>query len=181
MNPYLAKLRAIDREKSLAQSPSKPSKPGFEGYDGDQRSRSFENGPRKSACRNSVQILQNTHALARAFTDLKASRAAKIDDARWHQAVVDGEAFLARWSEQVEWLGWTAEQLFGLHPTAPLARYDQMGLVWLLRGRTVVALTEKAAAIQTISGGTTSFYKFHRPALGPIGQAIGGLAPEEQG
>jgi hypothetical protein len=53
-------------------------------------------------------------------------------------------------------LGWTARDLFGLHrpPEKPhpsysrLSRYDETGLIWLLQGREVVALTEATAAIQ---------------------------------
>jgi hypothetical protein len=52
--------------------------------------------------------------------------------------------------EQAEALGWTAKHLFGLHkpPNRPhpsysrLSRYDETGLIWLLGGREVVALTE---------------------------------------
>lgn len=69
---------------------------------------------------------------------------------RWHQAVEDGRRFLARWGDQAVALGWTERDLFGLHepPEKPhpsyrrLSRYDQTGLIWLLQGRPVVALTE---------------------------------------
>jgi hypothetical protein len=51
---------------------------------------------------------------------------------------------------------WTARDLFGLqtppakpHPSySRLSRYDETGLIWLLQGRLVVALTETTAAIQ---------------------------------
>src|SRR5262245_14908175 len=73
----------------------------------------------------------------------------------WRQAVEDGRAFLSRWGEQAEALGWTAKDLFGLHepPEKPHpsyrrhSRYDQTGLIWLLAGRPVVALTATTAAI----------------------------------
>jgi hypothetical protein len=56
-------------------------------------------------------------------------------------AVEDGRSFLAAWGEQAERLGWTAESLFGLTevPEKPsprfdrTARYDRIGLVWLLQ------------------------------------------------
>jgi hypothetical protein len=75
---------------------------------------------------------------------------------RWQLAGEDGRAFLVRWGEQAEALGWTARDLFGLHqpPAAPhpsysrLSRYDETGLIWLLCGREVLALTEATAAIQ---------------------------------
>jgi len=33
---------------------------------------------------------------------------------RWRQAVEDGRAFLARWGDQAEALGWSPSDLFGL-------------------------------------------------------------------
>src|SRR6516225_7917446 len=33
----------------------------------------------------------------------------------WRQAIEDGRQFLARWGEQAAALGWTADDLFGLH------------------------------------------------------------------
>src|SRR5215470_10799407 len=69
---------------------------------------------------------------------------------RWQFAVEDGRRFLARWGDQAHALGWTTTDLFGLL-TVPehakpsfnrLSRYDETGLIWLLDGRRVVALTE---------------------------------------
>jgi hypothetical protein len=55
-------------------------------------------------------------------------------DARWPSLVDDAEVFLARWGEAAHLLGWTALDLFGVHPAAPAARFDVMGLLPLLRG-----------------------------------------------
>jgi hypothetical protein len=76
-------------------------------------------------------------------------------------------------------LAWTAHDLFGLHPVpecpaanySRLARYDETGLIWLLRGRPVVALTETDAAIR---GATTVlvYRKLRKPALGPVGDSL---------
>jgi hypothetical protein len=79
--------------------------------------------------------------------------------ARWQLAVEDGRRFLAQWGAQAEALGWTPDDLFGLHPAAPLARYDHMGLVWTLRGSKVVALTEDTATIRMPSGSLLQFYR----------------------
>lgn len=65
----------------------------------------------------------------------------------------------------VQAFGWTVPELFGLHPVpeqpAPnydrLARLDDMGLVWLLQGRTVVALTATEATILCSSGATVKY------------------------
>jgi len=87
-----------------------------------------------------------------------------VEANRWWQAVEDGRRFLARWGDQAVALGWTAEDLFGLHtpPERPhpsyrrLSRYDETGLIWLLQGREVVALTEATAAIQNATGPSRS-------------------------
>ena len=76
-------------------------------------------------------------------------------------------------------LGWTARDLFGLHriPAKPesnyrrLSRYDETGLIWLLRGRTVVGLTESTAAIESAAGPLKFYRKYSKPALGPVGDS----------
>jgi hypothetical protein len=88
------------------------------------------------------------------------------DHSRWRQAVADAEAFLAQWGEQALVLGWTVDNLFGLHPLAPLLRYDAMGLVWLLQGRSVVALTSESAAIENPSGAICVYRRYSKPAPG---------------
>jgi hypothetical protein len=98
-------------------------------------------------------------AIAAAFAALERQWPASIPVDRWQRAVDDGCRFLGQWAEQAEALGWTADDLFGLHPAAPLTRYDRMGLVWLLRGKKVVALTAAAATIRTATGCTLSFYR----------------------
>jgi hypothetical protein len=104
---------------------------------------------------------------------------------RWQNAVDDGRVFLARWDEQAEALGWTARDLFGLHtpPEKPrpsywrLSRYDATGLIWLLCGREVVALTEATAAIQNPTGAVTIYRRHNKPALGPVGDSLDDLEP----
>jgi hypothetical protein len=107
-----------------------------------------------------------------------------VPDARWRAAVEDGRRFLARWGERTEALGWTARDLFGLqtlpakpHPSySRLSRYDETGLIWLLQGRPVVALTEATAAIQS-TGAITIYRRHNRPALGPVGDSLDDLKP----
>jgi hypothetical protein len=78
----------------------------------------------------------------------------------WQQAIEDAHRFVSKWGKQAEALGWTTAGLFGLHipPEKPapnyrrLSRYDQTGLIWLLRGRPVIALTETEATILAPSG-----------------------------
>jgi hypothetical protein len=90
--------------------------------------------------------------------DLKALEKANpvvSDPRRWSEACQDAKAFLAQWGAEAQRIGWRAEEIFGLHPSAPLARYDRMGLVWALKGRVVIELTEKAAILE----GATNFYR----------------------
>ena len=42
-----------------------------------------------------------------------------------------------------------------------LSRYDETGLIWLLQARSVVALTEATAAIQSSSSAITIYRRFH--------------------
>ena len=98
-----------------------------------------------------------------------------IDAERWRQGVEDGRQFLATWGEQAQAFGWTARELFGLHtpPERPaasysrLSRYDETGLIWLLRGRPVIALTETIAAIQ---GATAVLTQAQQTELGAAGR-----------
>jgi integrase len=93
---------------------------------------------------------------------------------RWQQAVADGRRFVTQFGEQAEALGWASADLFGLHtppekPTANyrrLSRYDQTGLIWLLRGRPVIVLTSTEAIIRCPSGAALKFYR--RTETAPI-------------
>lgn len=74
---------------------------------------------------------------------------------RWRQIVDDGGHFLDLWGRQAALLGWKALDVFGVNPAAPESRYDSMGLVPLLNGRRVSAITADTARIER--GGT--FYR----------------------
>ena len=83
----------------------------------------------------------------------------------------DATAFTSKWGEQAQAIGWTARELFGLHtpPQRPHPTYCQLdhnGLIWLLRGRPVVALTETTATIRAARGATLTFRRT-RGAHGP--------------
>jgi hypothetical protein len=123
-------------------------------------------------------------SFGRVLSALKARCPDGVPTDRWRLAVQDGRAFLGRWGEQAEALGWTAKDLFGLLPVpdraAPwfdrLSRYDETGLIWLLRGRPVVALTEATAAIENPKTHTVTVYRrFNKPALGPLGDSLDDL------
>jgi hypothetical protein len=121
---YLEKLRAS--KKGVGEAPSKPSKHSFESFEGAQ-GRAFSNFPA---------------GYSRTMAALEARCPDLVLVDRWQAAIEDGRRFFARWGDQVEALGWTARDLFGLHtpPAKPhpsysrLSRYDETGLIWLLQG-----------------------------------------------
>jgi hypothetical protein len=115
----------------------------------------------------------------RPFHELERRCPLHVGPAEWQQAVEDGSKFLARWGERADALGWTAWELFGL-PSMPehpkpnyrrLSRYDETGLIWLLRGRPVMALTETEAAIRGATA-VLVYRKVRNPALGPVGDSL---------
>jgi hypothetical protein len=107
-----------------------------------------------------------------------------VDRNRWQQAVEDGRRFLTAWGAEAEASGWTAPELFGLHPVpeqaAPnydrLARLDNLGLIWLLRGRPIVALAATEAIILCPSGATLKFYRPTEAASAEITETINAMA-----
>jgi hypothetical protein len=108
-----------------------------------------------------------------------------IDATDWQQAIQDGRRFVSQWGEQADALGWTARELFGLHPVPAkphasfgrLSRCDSTGLVWLLHGRVVVKMTADSAVIRTASNGTLIYPKNNKPALGPFGENLDDMGP----
>jgi hypothetical protein len=119
----------------------------------------------------------------RTLSALEARCPDRVPIDRWQQAVADGRTFLAHWADQAHALGWTAKDLFGLLPVpehakpsfSRLARYDEIGLIWLLRGRGVAALTEATAAIRNPTGSITVYRRHKKPALGPVGDSLANL------
>jgi hypothetical protein len=126
-----------------------------------------------------MQAKCNPGSYASALAALRANCPAYVPGDRWRRAIADATAFISKWGGQAQALSWTARELFGLHtpPERPLAsyrrlaRYDETGLVWLLRGRTVIALTETIAAIQGATAVLT-YRKLNKPALGPLGDSV---------
>jgi hypothetical protein len=81
-----------------------------------------------------------------------ASAAPGFGGTRWQQVIDDGGRFLDRWASEAAQLGWRAVDIFGIHPLAPAARFDVMGLVPIINGGEVVAITERSATIQSPGG-----------------------------
>lgn len=77
------------------------------------------------------------------------------------QSILDGALrFADAWGAEAHWQGWTVEEVFGLHPTHPAARYDRRGLAWLLAdGARVVAIDENGADIVNARGVASRYYR----------------------
>jgi hypothetical protein len=110
---------------------------------------------------------------ASALAALRAQCPAYVDAADWQRAIEDGRRFITQWGERAEALGWTSDDLLGLHspPEKPapnyrrLSRYDQLGLVWCLQSRPVVELTTTAATLRCPNGAHVTYRRRTEPAL----------------
>jgi hypothetical protein len=68
-------------------------------------------------------------------------------------AMVDGAGrLLGRWGGKLASLGWTLEDLFGIHSLAPTARLDLAGLVRFLIRFEVVDLSDEHAILMNARG-----------------------------
>jgi hypothetical protein len=79
---------------------------------------------------------------------------------RWLQFIDDCGRFINDgWAARAKALGWGPLDLFGCNRDKPFARISQAGLVWLLEGRKLVALTAETAAISAPGGSSLTFYR----------------------
>ena len=101
------------------------------------------------------------------------SRPATWPEERWAVLREDAFAFLRDYGAEAAGLGWGELDLFGVHPTHPLARYDAMGLVPVLHGRPVVELHAAGAVIQSQLGQRKSFTRHPAPAARVAVWALG--------
>jgi hypothetical protein len=77
---------------------------------------------------------------------------------RWQQFIDDCGRFLDQgWANRAEALGWGPLDLFGCDRERPLSRYDGMGLLWIIQGRRLVALTAETATIDTLTGSLQTY------------------------
>ncbi len=121
---------------------------------------------------------------AQALAQLERRCPDYIEAGRWQRCVLDARHFLGEWGDKALALGWSADELFGLHkPSAKphpsysrLSRYDATGLLWLLRGCRVIALTDTTAAISMSSGAINTYRKLRKPAYGPLGDTLDDFA-----
>jgi len=76
---------------------------------------------------------------------------------RWREVVTDAEIFLAGWGYTAARLGWQSLDLFGVHSVAPASRFDAMGLVPLIHGGSVAAMTGASATIRRVTGAVLTY------------------------
>ncbi|ABQ32861.1 hypothetical protein [Bradyrhizobium sp. BTAi1] len=138
-----------------------------------QRERSLPSGVRGADFGRFRRFGRSSSELANALATLERRCPDWVALKDWQQATTDGRRFVAHWGDQALRLKWSVQDLFGLHeaPKQPgpnycrLSRYDQAGLIWLLGGRPVVALTDVAAAIDHGKGVVTIHRKIHKPTV----------------
>jgi hypothetical protein len=83
---------------------------------------------------------------------------ADVPPRRWQTFLDDCAKFLnSGWAQKAMALDWGPLDLFGCDRTRPLARVDKAGLVWLLNGDRLVALTENSATIETRTGNLQTY------------------------
>jgi hypothetical protein len=82
-----------------------------------------------------------------------------FDPVRWQRILDGGLKFADQWGAKAYQLGWQADDIFGLHPTAPAARNDRKGIAWLLDRARVAALDGAGADIVTAQGSRQRFYR----------------------
>jgi hypothetical protein len=187
MMDYLARLKARCGQKHPPDEPPKPTKPlaggsiiGFVGFDSDTggpfsgketrpetlagsdaRKRSATG--RTDAHEERAALIEYDSGAPREWAEgfARLDRARLPDDVpqqRWLQFIDDCGMFLdGRWPAKAASLGWGAADLFGCDTHKPFARVDWLGLMWLLNGRRIVALTADSPAIMTSNGGRLTY------------------------
>jgi hypothetical protein len=82
----------------------------------------------------------------------------EVPPRRWLRFVDDSKRFLdCGWATRATVLGWGPLDLFGFDRERPMARIDRLGLVWLLKGGTVVELHSDRAILKTPGGAVQSY------------------------
>jgi len=117
---------------------------------------------------------------AEGFARLDVSRRPDgFSQRQWEQIVSDGGRFLDHgWAERAVAIGWSAVDVFGVHPLAPSARYDGMGLVPLISGGQVVDIKPDRATIMTPSEETLVYYLRRESRIAiPLWDLPGARAP----
>lgn len=89
----------------------------------------------------------------------------------WRQQIEDAGRFLG-WVSQAAAMGWPTWELLGCHKRAPWGRIQGMGLVLLLRGDEIAALTATEAAIRTRTGARQTYRRKPSDPLHPAERCL---------
>jgi len=87
--------------------------------------------------------------------------------AQWRQLLSDAEVFHQQWGSTAAALGWMVTDVFGSPADPYVSAVGQLGLVPLLDGRPVAAMTAASATIANPRGAPTVFhlYPWRRPGV----------------
>lgn len=160
MTSYLARLKALKAQNQPPEELTKATKAPFVSFGSTTEASIDAAGPTERTA--IVEVDGNVPATYSAeFARLQQACPAGVTMERWLQFIDDAGRFFDAWGHLAAALGWRAEDLFGLDPIAPLARYDRLGLLWLLQGEAVTAITSTSAGLsgglvyrRYLSGGT---------------------------
>lgn len=92
---------------------------------------------------------------------------------RWRQVIDDAGRFLDRWAAKAAALGWDTASVFGVHADRPIERVGCAGLVWLLRGNEIEAISSSVARIRTRSGAVQIYDRRPQSAGVPLWELRG--------
>jgi TubC N-terminal docking domain len=92
--------------------------------------------------------------------------------ATWPQFIADAQAFCRDWAERAFLSGWAAWELFGCHCRAPWGRIQGMGLVLLLKGNPIAAMTPSEAVIRTRTGARQTYRRKSADPLLPVERCL---------
>lgn len=109
-------------------------------------------------------------AWAEGFARLDPNDApADVPPRRWLRFIDDCGRFLdGGWARQAAAFGWGPLDLFGCDRERAFARVDHAGLLWLLNGRKLMALTADTATIETLSGTHQTYRRRRSIAYGEV-------------
>lgn len=95
-------------------------------------------------------------------------RPARIRPDAWRQIVADAVRFLRDWGTQASSLGWTTLDIFGAHPTHPVERVDCVGMIAILHGAEVVAISDATICTRNRSGARLTYRRRPLPDSVPL-------------
>jgi hypothetical protein len=86
---------------------------------------------------------------------------------QWRDALDGAGRFMDQWAARAAALGWTAAEVFGVYPAAPMADHSRRGLIYYLKpGERIAAITEETATFENRRGIRQSRWRRHIAAGG---------------